>query len=85
MDVYRFHARKQKATADPNIAKWAGGDTQDRLEYIKAKKQEMGEKLDKVLSLSSKRSVDNHKLKGDMACIEFDGLYRNLHINEGWI
>ena len=45
----------------------------------------MAPNLDRVLGLSSKRSVSGHKLKSDMAAIEFDGVHRPIHMNEGWI
>lgn len=56
MDIYRFHAKKQNAVNDTNKAKWTGGDEEDRREYIKKKKQEMGANLERMLTLSSKRS-----------------------------
>ena len=85
MDVYKFHAKKQTAAEDPNIATWKGGDFEDRREYIAAKKRELGENLDRVLNLSSKRTIQGSKVKSDMGALEFDGVFRKQHINEGWI
>ena len=85
MDVYKFHARKQTAAEDPNVAKWKGGDYEDRREYIAKKKAELGADLDRVLTLSSKRTTHAHTIKSDMGAIEFDGVFRKQHINEDWI
>ena len=76
LDVYKFHARQQTAAEDPNVAKWKGGDFEDRKEYIQKKKKEMGPNLERVLGLSSKRTTHSHTVKEDMAAIEFDGVFR---------
>ena len=85
LDVYRFHARKQKAKTDPKVAKWKGGDAEDRRDYIKEKKAEMSSNLERVLGLSSKRMPSHHVLKQDMASLEFREVFRSRHITEGWI
>ena len=49
------------------------------------KKKELGADLDRVLTLSSKRTTHAHTIKSDMGAIEFDSVFRKQHINEDWI
>ena len=83
--MYKFHARKQTDAEDANVAKWTGGDYDDRREYIAAKKRELGPNLDRVLGLSSKRTTHAHTIKSSPAALEFDSVFRKEHIDEDWI
>ena len=49
------------------------------------KKKELGANLDRVLTLSSKRTTHTHTIKSDLGAIEFDSVFREQHINEDWI
>ena len=35
LDIYRLQAKQQKDLADPSVAKWRGGDMDDRREFMK--------------------------------------------------
>ena len=53
-------------------------DHEDRLAYIKKVKKNLG--LDGgILLKSSKRVVMDGQLRKDMPCLEFSGMFRNLH------
>lgn len=61
LKVYEFQARRLEAIQD-NRAVWKGGDDEDRLNFIKAKKKELGNNIDRVLALSSKRTPMQSKV-----------------------
>ena len=81
MQVYAYRARMEAAKTKKKV--WKGGDVQDRLEYIQAKKAEMGSGLDRVLSLSNKRLPSGHRMEDNPSFIEFTGFERVRDIGPG--
>ena len=55
-------------------------DQEDRAAYIKEQKAKLGLN-NNVLLKSSKRAIINSQLQKDMGHLEFNGLYRALHID----
>ena len=53
---------------------------EDRREFMKQKKAELGDNLARVLNLSSKRTTNGSVLKSDMPYLEFNDVQRGRHI-----
>ena len=82
LDILEVYAQRARMEARQSTGKvWKGGDDQDRLDYIKAKKAEIGFGLDRVLSFSNKRMPSGHYLKDDPCYIEFTGFERARDIS----
>ena len=52
--------------------KWKGGNNEDRLAFIQEKKRELGNNINRVLALSSKRTPMQSKIFHDMPYLEFN-------------
>ena len=60
-------------------SKWRGGDKEDRLDFIRSQKMQLGGSLQRVLDLSSKRTTFAASSKEDMPYLEFTQVFKPLH------
>ena len=79
LQVYEWQAR-QKLNKEKKL-QWKGGDDEDRLEYIKEKRKELGPTISRMLALSSKRMMTHAQVRSDMPFLEFNDhprVYKNV-------
>ena len=74
LDIMQVYAQRKSGMG----ARWAGGDEQDRLDYVKEQKAKV-KGLDRVLNLSSKRMTSGHRVKSDAPFLEFTDFDKEKH------
>ena len=77
LDIMAVYAQRKNMGA-----RWAGGDEQDRLEFVQEQKAKVGASLERVLNLSSKRMSSGHYQKLDAPFLVFDSFERARDIQE---